>query len=53
MFQKGLFHGGIRVNSLLYCDDIVLFATTAAGLQHMLRRLEEYCDMWNLKVNLK
>lgn len=44
--------GGRRVNVLLYADDIVLMAPTAACLQHMIKRLENYCETWNLKVNL-
>lgn len=36
----------------MYGDDIVILAPSAAGLHHMIRRLESYCEDWNLKVKL-
>lgn len=48
----GCSFGGTRVNILLYADDIILLSPTRTGLQHMIRNLETYCNMWNLIVNL-
>jgi exonuclease III len=44
--------GGIKVNVLLYADDIVILSPSSVDLQIMIRNLEKYCDLWNLKVNL-
>ena len=36
----------------MYADDIVLLSKTAKGLQTLLCRLEDFCNKWNLKVNV-
>jgi hypothetical protein len=36
---------------LLYADDMVLLATSAAGLQRQLNLLQQYCQQWGLTVN--
>jgi hypothetical protein len=48
----GCVFGQTRVNILLYADDVVLIAPTAASLQIMINNLEKYCDLWNLQLNL-
>jgi hypothetical protein len=50
--EGGCFFGGRRVNILMYADDVVLLAPTATVLQQMISKLELYCDIWNLQVNL-
>lgn len=42
-----------RLFTLLYADDLVLFAETRIELQRMINRLKSYCDCWNLKINLQ
>ena len=37
---------------LMYADDIVLLSKSAKGLQTLLCRLEDFCNKWNLKVNI-
>ena len=37
---------------LLYADDTVIIAESAADLQHSLDGLNLYCTAWNLKVNI-
>ena len=37
---------------LLYADDTVIIAGSAADLQHSLDGLNLYCTAWNLKVNI-
>ena len=36
----------------MYADDIVLLSKSAKGLQTLLCRLEDFCNKWNLKVNI-
>ena len=37
---------------MLYADDTVIIAESAADLQHSLDGLNLYCTAWNLKVNI-
>ena len=37
----------------MYADDIVIFSTSANGLQQKLKLLEKYCSDWCMKVNIK
>ncbi len=37
---------------LLYADDMVLLATSAAGLQAQLGVLARYCERWDIVVNI-
>ena len=39
------------VPPLLYADDMVLLATSAAGLRRQLGMLQQYCQRWGLTVN--
>lgn len=52
VLEGGCSFGTTRVNMLMYADDIVIMSPTAAGLQHMMNRLQKYCETWNLLVNL-
>ena len=38
---------------LLYADDTILLSESAESLQCALNALEEYCDMWDLTVNIE
>ena len=38
---------------LLYADDLVLLASNPKSLQHNINILNNYCNEWHLKVNLK
>ena len=42
----------IRLYVLLYADDTVIMAESEKDLQVSLESLCEYCNMWNLEVNL-
>ena len=37
---------------LMYADDTVLFAESKAKLQELLRYYEQYCNDWDLKINV-
>lgn len=52
MFGRGCSFGGVRVNILMYADDIEFVVPTENSLQKMMANLEEYCDYLNLRVNL-
>ena len=41
-----------KISSLLYADDIVLLSNTAEGLQNALNKLGNFCETWNLKINI-
>ena len=43
---------GLHISCLMYADDIVLLSKPAKGLQTLLCRLEDFCNKWNLKVNI-
>ncbi|KAL1124725.1 hypothetical protein AAG570_001348, partial [Ranatra chinensis] len=49
--------GGVEINgkriSALLQDDLVLLAVHPSALQKMINRLEEYCGVWNLAINLR
>ena len=38
---------------LLYADDLVLLASNPKSLQHNINILNNYCNDWHLRVNLK
>ena len=42
----------IKLSCLMYADDIVLISESAKGLQNCLNKLSNYCDIWNLSVNI-
>jgi hypothetical protein len=42
----------IKVSCLMYADDIVLISESAKGLHNCLSKLSNYCDIWNLSVNI-
>lgn len=42
-----------QLSHLLYADDLVIMSTSEAGLNNCLKRLSDYCDTWQLEVNMK
>lgn len=42
----------LQLYLLLFADDAVLFSETREGLQNSLDNLENYCERWNLTVNV-
>ena len=45
--------GNIKLNNLLYADDLILISETRTGLQSCLDNLQAYCQKWKLTVNNK
>ena len=41
-----------QLSCLLYPDDLVLISQSGVGLQSCLDKLSDYCDQWNLTVNI-
>ncbi|XP_075157859.1 uncharacterized protein LOC142231124 [Haematobia irritans] len=50
--EGGIYVENINIRLLLYADDIVLLADDINILQNMIAKLEIYCKMWSLEVNL-
>ena len=44
---------GTKINALMYADDLILLSETKEGLQTKLDKLKDYCDKWQLDVNIK
>ena len=44
---------GVKLNSLLYADDLILLSRSQQGLQNCLNKLQSFCDDWKMTVNLK
>ena len=44
---------GMKLNSLLYADDLIILSRPKVGLQNCLNTLSSYCNSWMLKINPK
>ena len=36
----------------MYADDVILIPESANGLQNCLNKLSDYCETWNLCINI-
>ena len=43
--------GNLRVNCLLYADDLVLMAESQTGLQKLMDTLENFTKQWHMQIN--
>ena len=43
--------GNIKIDALLYADDLVIIADSPRILQSKLNSLSSYCNLWNLSIN--
>ena len=41
----------LKLYCLLYADDTILLAEDPVSLQTALNAIENYCDLWSLKIN--
>lgn len=49
--EAGIDIQDLKLLSLFYADDVVIFSSTADGLQSEIDKLYEYCNQWKLKLN--
>jgi exonuclease III len=42
----------LNLDSLLYADDVVLVADSAANLQQLIERVDKFCRRWQMEINL-
>lgn len=43
----------LSLNCLMFADDILLLSESAEGLQNCLNKLNDYCNKWQLSINIK
>jgi hypothetical protein len=41
-----------NIGCLLFADDLLILSETKEGLQHSLDNLSNYCDNWQLAINV-
>ena len=44
--------GNFAINCLMYADDVIIISESEQGLHNCLRKLEKYCDLWCLDINI-
>ncbi len=44
---------GKKISCLLYADDLILFSKSASGLQRLISETENFCNKWQLTINVK
>ena len=44
---------GTKISCLLYADDLIIMSEKACGLQEALKKLNTYCQKWNLEINVE
>ena len=42
-----------KINALMYADDLILISRTKEGLQRQIDCLQEYCQKWKIRINIK
>ena len=48
----GAFIGGIRVNHMLYADDLCIISLSSTGLQQLLVQSDDYCRKYSITFNV-
>ena len=43
----------LKFQLLLFVDDLVLLADSEQGLQNSMNRLDEFCNTWDMKINIQ
>lgn len=47
-----LFLNGMRIDCLMYADDVILLSDSASGLQNKINCLQNFCNDWCLSINI-
>ena len=50
--NNGVVIGNIKINYLLFADDLVLLSESPSGLQNLINGVEKFCSQWHMLVNL-
>ena len=48
----GVSLGNFKINCLMFADDVILISKSERGLQKCFTKLENYCDLWCLDINI-
>ena len=48
----GVSLGDLKLNCLMYADDLILVSQSERGLQNCLNKFETYCEHWCLDINI-
>ena len=51
--NRGINFEGLNISSLLYADDVVVFAEPPQDLQQMLDCIDRWCQKWGININPK
>jgi len=51
--EEGIKINGETINNLRYANDTVLIADSAEGLQELIDRVVEVCDIYGMRLNCK
>ena len=44
--------GDMKINCMMYADDLIIMSESNTGLQESMNKLDKYCDQWGLTVNI-
>ena len=50
--NSGVGIGNIKIDYLLFADDLVLLSESPSGLQNLIYGVEKFCSQWHMLVNL-
>ena len=48
-----IYVGNTELSCLMYADDLIIISTCPISLQKCITKLEQYCDTWKLKINIR
>ena len=51
--QCGVKMKDIRIDHILQADDLALISETSAGLQKLIKGLENFCQRWHIEINIE
>ena len=44
--------GNMKINCMMYADDLIVISESHKGLQESMNKLEKYCEQWGITVNV-